>query len=102
MTIDTRFDFRTDSNGKDPDSHSPTLRSYQRYLYSKPLPNGEVLLTNTLRIIDATRISSKTALTQTIPTIMLCSFSKSLTSALMVIVLSIGTSSVRIKSISLT
>jgi hypothetical protein len=40
MDIDTRFDFRTDAHGKDPDSHSPTLRRYHRLLWSKPLPNG--------------------------------------------------------------
>lgn len=44
MTIDPTFDFRTDSKGKDPDSHSPTLRAYQKYLYSKPLPNGETMV----------------------------------------------------------
>lgn len=44
MTIDPTFDFRTDSKGKDPDSHSPTLRAYQKFLYSKPLPNGEVMM----------------------------------------------------------
>ena len=43
MIIDPTFDFRSDANGKDPDSHSPTLRAYQRVLYSKPLPNGEVM-----------------------------------------------------------
>ena len=43
MLIDPTFDFRTDSKGKDPDSHSPTLKRYQRFLYSKPLPNGEVM-----------------------------------------------------------
>jgi hypothetical protein len=40
MTIDTAFDFRTDANRKDPDSHSPTLRRYHRLLWSKPLPSG--------------------------------------------------------------
>ena len=44
MTIDPTFDFRTDSKGKDPDSHSPTLRAYQKFLYSKSLPNGEVMV----------------------------------------------------------
>ena len=44
MIIDTQFDFRTDSKGKDPDKYSPTLKSYQRYLYSKPLPNGETMV----------------------------------------------------------
>ena len=38
--IDTTFDFRTDAGGKDPDSHSPTLRRYHQILWSKPLPNG--------------------------------------------------------------
>ena len=46
MKIDTSFDFRTDANGKDPDLWSPTLKSYQRFLYSKPLPNGEVMELN--------------------------------------------------------
>lgn len=43
MKIDTSFDFRIDSNGKDPDAHSSTLRSYHRYLWSKQLPIGEFL-----------------------------------------------------------
>ena len=43
MEIDTSFDFRIDSNGKDPDAHSSTLRSYHRYLWSKQLPIGEFL-----------------------------------------------------------
>jgi hypothetical protein len=38
--IDIGFDFRTDARGKDPDSHSPTLRRYHRLLWSKPLPSG--------------------------------------------------------------
>jgi hypothetical protein len=38
--IDTDFDVRTDSGGKDPDSHSATLRRYHRLLWSKPLPSG--------------------------------------------------------------
>ena len=38
--IDTTFDFRTDAGGKDPDSHSRTLRRYHQILWSKPLPNG--------------------------------------------------------------
>ncbi|ASY16784.1 DUF6994 family protein [Candidatus Planktophila versatilis] len=41
MEIDTSFDFRSDSNGKDPDAYSPTLRSYHRFLWSKQLPIGE-------------------------------------------------------------
>lgn len=40
-TIDTSFDFRSDSRlGRDPDSDSPTLRRYHRLLWSKPLPSG--------------------------------------------------------------
>jgi hypothetical protein len=38
--IDITFDFRSDARGKDPDSHSPTLRRYHRFLWSKPLPGG--------------------------------------------------------------
>jgi len=39
--IDVSFDFRSDTpSGKDPDSHSPTLRRYHKWLWSKPLPNG--------------------------------------------------------------
>jgi hypothetical protein len=38
--IDVTFDFRSDAGGKDPDSHSPTLRRYHRLLWSKPLPDG--------------------------------------------------------------
>ena len=38
--IDTSFDFRTDAGGKDPDTHSATLRRYHKLLCSKPLPNG--------------------------------------------------------------
>ncbi len=43
MKIDTSFDFRSDSNGKDPDAFSPTLRRYHRLLWSKQLPIGERL-----------------------------------------------------------
>lgn len=38
--IDTSYDMRADSSGKDPDSHSPTLRRYHQLLWSKPLPSG--------------------------------------------------------------
>lgn len=41
--IDVTFDVQTDSNGKDPDSASKTLKAYHQALWSKPLPNGEVL-----------------------------------------------------------
>ncbi|WP_273242174.1 DUF6994 family protein [Hyphomonas atlantica corrig.] len=40
MRIDTGFDVRSDAGGKDPDTHSATLRRYHRLLWSKPLPNG--------------------------------------------------------------
>ncbi|MBN2017410.1 MAG: hypothetical protein JW794_04670 [Candidatus Cloacimonetes bacterium] len=39
--IDTTFNVYTDANGGDPDSTSPTLRTYHKLLWSKPLPNGE-------------------------------------------------------------
>jgi hypothetical protein len=38
--IDTIFDVRTDARGRDPDSHSATLRRYHQLLWGKPLPNG--------------------------------------------------------------
>ena len=38
--IDIKFNFYSDSNGKDPDSASPTLRRYHKLLWSKILPNG--------------------------------------------------------------
>jgi len=41
MVIDTKFNVYTDANGGDPDSTSPTLRAYHKFLWSKPLPNGE-------------------------------------------------------------
>jgi len=42
MVIDTEFNFYTDSNDRDPDSHSPTLRSYHKILWSKNIPNGDM------------------------------------------------------------
>jgi hypothetical protein len=36
------IDCREDARGLDPDSHSPTLRRYHQFLWSKPLPNGKV------------------------------------------------------------
>lgn len=42
IVVDTTFDMRTDSLGRDPDAYSPTLRSYHKLLWSKPLPNGAV------------------------------------------------------------
>lgn len=57
--IDTSFDFTTDTpgfwdgfwernyglgaGGNDPDTVSKTLQQYHRFLWSKPLPNGEVM-----------------------------------------------------------
>lgn len=39
--IDINFDFRTDAPpGKDPDTFSPTLRSFHKLLWSKPLPSS--------------------------------------------------------------
>jgi hypothetical protein len=39
--IDITFDFRSDTPpGRDPDAYSPTLRRYQQFLWSKPLPSG--------------------------------------------------------------
>lgn len=39
--IDVDYNFFTDTpEGKDPDSHSPTLRRYHQLLWSKPLPDG--------------------------------------------------------------
>jgi hypothetical protein len=43
MKIDITFNVYTDANGGDPDSTSPTLRSYHKLLWSKPLPNGQTL-----------------------------------------------------------
>ncbi len=41
MTIDIKFNFGRDTpEGKDPDTHSPTLQRYHRCLWSKPLPSG--------------------------------------------------------------
>lgn len=41
IEIDTTFNVYTDANGGDPDSTSPTLRSYHKVLWSKKLPNGQ-------------------------------------------------------------
>lgn len=42
--IDIAFDFQTDTRDKKyPDSDSKTLRAYQQLLWSKPLPNGELM-----------------------------------------------------------
>ncbi len=42
FVIDTTFNVHSDAQGGDPDSTSPTLRSYHRFLWSRPLPNGKV------------------------------------------------------------
>jgi hypothetical protein len=43
IMIDTAFDVYSDTpTGRDPDSHSSTLRRYHRVLWSKPLPDGSV------------------------------------------------------------
>ena len=42
--IDTTFDFRLDTPaGNDPDKYSQTLKTYHQLLWSKTLPNGEVM-----------------------------------------------------------
>lgn len=41
MKIDTTFNVYSDAKGGDPDSTSPTLRSYHKVLWSKSLPNGK-------------------------------------------------------------
>ena len=48
LPIDIAFNVYSDSGGKDPDSHSPTLKKYHKLLWSKALPNGEIFtLTDT-------------------------------------------------------
>jgi hypothetical protein len=43
MKIDIDFNFKSDTPlGKDPDSFSPTLRKYHKFLWSKPLPDGTI------------------------------------------------------------
>lgn len=41
MNIDIKYNMHTDSNYKDPDTYSKTLNTYHKFLWSKPLPNGE-------------------------------------------------------------
>jgi hypothetical protein len=41
LHVDVSFDCRNDAGGRDPDSHSPTLRRYHQRLWSKPLPCGK-------------------------------------------------------------
>ncbi len=40
MELDVNYDHRLDSDGRDPDSHSPTLKLQHQLLWSKPLPDG--------------------------------------------------------------
>jgi|GEM_PF-5447830 len=40
--IDTTYDTRSDSKGKDPDSASIPLKQYHKLLWSKPLPGGKL------------------------------------------------------------
>lgn len=42
--LDIKFDFRSDSNNKDPDSHSSMLKKYHQILWSKHLPDGNFLV----------------------------------------------------------
>ena len=42
MSLETSFDFRSDSRGQDPDKGSKTLKIYHKKLWSKMLPNGEL------------------------------------------------------------
>jgi len=46
IRIDTKFNFHSDARGGDPDSTSPTLRKYHKFLWSKPLPNGKIFELN--------------------------------------------------------
>lgn len=41
MIVNTSFNVYSDAQGGDPDSTSPTLRKYHKFLWSKPLPNGK-------------------------------------------------------------
>lgn len=40
--VDVTFDCRKDAQGRDPDSHRPTLRRYHQLLWSKLLPGGKL------------------------------------------------------------
>jgi len=42
MIFNVDYDHRLDSKGKDPDTHSPTLKLQHQLLWSKPLPNGSL------------------------------------------------------------
>lgn len=40
--INTNINMYSDANGGDPDATSPTLRTYHKILWSKPLPSGDL------------------------------------------------------------
>lgn len=42
MNFDVNYDHRLDSGGKDPDTHSQTLKAQHQILWSKPLPDSTV------------------------------------------------------------
>lgn len=42
-SVDVSFDVRLDSNGKDPDFASSTLKMFHKILWTKSLPNGQFL-----------------------------------------------------------
>jgi len=44
LPIDITFNVYSDSGGKDPDSHSPTLKKYHKILWNKPLPSGKIFM----------------------------------------------------------
>ena len=47
MNLDTNFNFYSDTpRGKDPDSFSPTLRKYHKFLWSKSLPTNKIFTLN--------------------------------------------------------
>lgn len=56
--IDDNFDIRSDSQGGDPDKHSNTLHGYHLLLWSKPLPDGQVLQLEDARPDDYLRHNS--------------------------------------------
>ncbi len=42
MIVNTAFNVYSDARGGDPDRTSATLRSYHKFLWCKPLPNGHI------------------------------------------------------------
>jgi hypothetical protein len=57
--VDINFDFRLESNKRDPDRWSPTLQEYHRIIWSKLLPSGKVF---TLNKISQNRLYHKSEL----------------------------------------